>query len=114
MKIYTLYIFAAAVTVVGSGAIYYYAHTSVQNYTVMTQVLGGEGRIIAVHETGLVGNPGNNLTLRVNGGESLKLTVIPGPGWRFSSWGGDLRGSLNPSTVIVVKDMYITAILVPG
>ena len=103
MKIYTLYIFAAAVTIVGSGAIYSYANTRAR-----------EGRIIAVPETGLVGNPGNRLTLRVNGGESLKLTVIPGPGWKFSSWGGDLRGSLNPSTVIVVKDMYITAILVPG
>ena len=111
MKFLTLYIIALVVTVVGSGAILFYAQTNPNEYTVRTQILGGSGMIEAVSsDTGI--NKGNGFIIPVNGGERLKLTAIPDPGWSFSSWGGDLKDKTNPITVIVDRNLSITAILV--
>jgi hypothetical protein len=114
LKLLTLYIIAAAVMVVGSGAIYYYANANIQTYTVTTQVHGGKGIIVGAPYVDLSYDQSYGLTLKVNGGDSLKLTVIPDPGYKFSSWGGDLQGNLNPITVMVDKNLIIMVILVPG
>ncbi|MCX6653989.1 MAG: hypothetical protein NTY03_02580 [Candidatus Bathyarchaeota archaeon] len=114
MKLFTLCIIAAAITVGGSAAIIYYANANTSTFTVTTQVHGGNGIIIGAPFVDLNYDQGYGLTLKVNGGGSLKLTVIPDPGYKFSSWGGDLQGSVNPVTVVVNKDLFITAILVPG
>ncbi len=79
-----------------------------------TQVHGGKGIIIGAPYVDFNYDQGTGLTLKVNGGDSLKLIVVADPGYRFSSWGGDLQGSVNPMTVVVDKDLFITAILVPG
>jgi hypothetical protein len=113
LKLLTLCIIAVAVTVGGLGAIGYYAYTN-PTYTVTTQILSGSGRVMVVPEVGLGYIQDHSLTLQVGGGDSLKLTVVPDPGWRFSSWGGDLVGNVAPVTVRVDKNLYITAILVPG
>jgi len=42
-------------------------------------------------------------------GTIVNLTAAPAAGWSFSSWIGDLTGSANPATVIVTKDMSVTA-----
>jgi hypothetical protein len=114
LKLFTLYIIFAAVTIGGSGVIFYYAYANTQTYTVTTQIQGGKGVILGTPYVDLSHDQGYDLTLKVSGGNSLKLTVIPDPGYRFSSWSGDLQGSVNPITVMVNKDLHITAILVPS
>jgi hypothetical protein len=114
LKLFTLYVVAAAVTIGGSGVIFYYAYANVQNYTVTAQVQGGSGVILGAPYVDLSYDQVYGLVLKVSGGGSLKLTVVPDPGYKFSSWGGDLKGSVNPITVVVSKDLHITAILVKG
>jgi hypothetical protein len=114
LKLFTLYAIAAAVTIGGSGVIFYYAYANVQNYTVTAQVQGGSGVILGAPYVDLSYDQVYGLVLKVSGGGSLKLTVVPDPGYKFSSWGGDLKGSVNPITVVVSKDLHITAILVKG
>ncbi|OGD61412.1 hypothetical protein A3K78_05300 [Candidatus Bathyarchaeota archaeon RBG_13_52_12] len=113
MKILTLLIIAAALTAGGSGAILYYAMASSQTHTVKAQVMGVGGRIIAIPDKGTGYIQNDTLTFQVESGVNINLQIIPDPGWRFSSWGGDLQGNVNPISVIVNKDMYITANLVP-
>ena len=114
MKLLTLYIIAAAVTIGGSGVIFYYANAHTQIYTVTAQVQGGKGVILGAPYVDLSYDQSYGLILKVSGGGSLKLTVVPDPGYKFSSWSGDLKGSVNPTTVVVNKDLRITAILVKG
>jgi len=123
LKLFTLYAIAAAVTIGGSGVIFYYAYANVQTYTVTAQVQtytvtaqiqGGRGVILGAPYVDLSYDQGYGLVLKVSGGSSLKLTVVPDPGYKFSSWSGDLKGSVNPITVVVSKDLHITAILVKG
>ncbi len=42
-------------------------------------------------------------------GEQVTLTALPGVGFEFVNWSGDLTGSDNPGTITVTKDMNITA-----
>jgi Divergent InlB B-repeat domain len=114
LKLLTLYIIAAAVTIGGSGVIILYANTHTQTYTVTAQVQGGNGVILGAPYVDLSYDQAYGLILKVSGGDGLKLMVVPDPGYKFSSWGGDLKGSVNPITVVVSKDLHITAILVKG
>ena len=99
-------------TIAGSGVIFYYAYANSQTYTVTAQVHGGKGVILGAPYVDLSYDQDYGLILKVSGGDSLKLTVVPDPGYKFSSWGGDLKGSVNPITVVVSKDLHITAVLV--
>jgi len=95
-------IVAAAITIVGTGAIYYFAMNK-PVYTLTVQ-LTGNGRV-------LLGATGAYATvLMVNAGETITLSAIPDPGWKFSQWSGDLSGNINPAQVFMTKDFKITAI----
>jgi Divergent InlB B-repeat domain len=92
----------AAIALIGTGAIYYYAVLNKPMRTVTIQ-LSGNGRV-------LMGTPGAYLTsIQVNDGDSLKLAASPDTGWKFSQWSGDITGNTNPTTITVTKDMTITA-----
>jgi hypothetical protein len=94
---------AAAITIVGTGAIYYFAVLNKPVFTVTVQVTGN-GRV-------LLGSTGAYATiLQVNGGDTVQLSAIPDPGWKFSEWSGDLSGNTNPAQVFVTKDLKITAV----
>jgi hypothetical protein len=43
-------------------------------------------------------------------GETVEVSATPAPYWEFSSWSGDLNGSINPETIIMNSDKNITAI----
>jgi len=95
-------IVAAAITIVGVGAIYYFA-VNKPVFTLTVQ-LTGNGRV-------LLGATGAYATvLQVNAGESIQLSAIPDPGWKFSQWSGDISGNINPAQVFMTKDFKITAI----
>lgn len=36
-------------------------------------------------------------------GTTVQLTAVPGEGWSFSGWSGDLTGTENPATIIVAR-----------
>ncbi|MDP2919572.1 MAG: hypothetical protein Q8O43_05070 [Dehalococcoidia bacterium] len=42
-------------------------------------------------------------------GTVVTLTATPAPGWSFSSWGGDLSGNTNPTTITVNSNKAVTA-----
>ncbi len=42
-------------------------------------------------------------------GETVELTALPDPAWRFSHWSGDFVGTANPALVTITGDMLITA-----
>jgi len=42
-------------------------------------------------------------------GQVVTLTAIPGPGWVFSSWSGDLTGSQNPKTITMNSNKAVSA-----
>jgi hypothetical protein len=93
---------AAAITIVGTGAIYYYA-VNKPVYTLTVQ-LTGNGRV-------LLGATGAYATVvQVNAGETVTISAIPDPGWKFSQWSGDISGNTNPAQVFMTKDYKITAI----
>jgi hypothetical protein len=95
-------IVAAAITIVGTGAIYYFAINK-PVYTLTVQ-LTGNGRV-------LLGATGAYATvLQANAGETIQLSAIPDPGWKFSQWSGDISGNTNPTQVFVTKDFKIIAI----
>jgi uncharacterized repeat protein (TIGR02543 family) len=94
---------AAAITIIGTGAIYYFAILNKPIHTVTVQI-SGNGRV-------LLGATGAYSTiLQVNDGDSLLLTASPDPGWTFSQWTGDISGNTNPNNIVVTKDLKITAI----
>ncbi len=45
-------------------------------------------------------------------GDTVQLTAIPAPGWRFGGWTGNLNGSLNPTLITINGNSAITAIFV--
>ncbi len=93
---------AAAITIVGTGAIYYYA-VNKPVYTLTVQ-LTGNGRV-------LLGAAGAYATVvQVNAGETVTISAIPDPGWKFREWSGDISGNVNPTQVFMTKDYKITAI----
>jgi hypothetical protein len=94
---------AAAITIIGTGAIYYFAVLNKPVFTVTVEMTGN-GRV-------LLGSSGAYATvLQVNAGDTIQLSAIPDPGWKFSQWSGDLSGNTNPAQVFVTKDFKITAI----
>lgn len=42
-------------------------------------------------------------------GDEVTLTAVANPGSEFTSWSGDLTGEENPATIVITKDMQITA-----
>jgi len=42
-------------------------------------------------------------------GESVKLEAVPGFGYRFDHWGGDITGSDNPRALVASCDTYVIA-----
>jgi uncharacterized repeat protein (TIGR02543 family) len=42
-------------------------------------------------------------------GDVVQLTANAASGWRFSSWGGNLSGSVNPTTITMNGDKAVTA-----
>lgn len=44
-----------------------------------------------------------------NYGDSVLLTAMPSTGWRFDHWSGDLAGSANPATLIIIGNMGVNA-----
>jgi hypothetical protein len=44
-----------------------------------------------------------------NEGETVNATVYPYSGYQFSSWGGSIGGTSNPTSFTVTGNMYITA-----
>jgi hypothetical protein len=47
-------------------------------------------------------------------GQSVRLTAVPDPGWRFDSWSGDVAGTVSPVDVVMDGDKTVTATFVPG
>jgi hypothetical protein len=45
-------------------------------------------------------------------GDSVQLTALPGTGWSFSAWSGDISGSVSPRTIIINGTTTITATFV--
>jgi hypothetical protein len=43
-------------------------------------------------------------------GTNVTLTAIPGVGWSFSEWTGDLTGTTNPAIITITGDTIINAI----
>jgi hypothetical protein len=43
-------------------------------------------------------------------GTVVTLTAVPGSGWAFSSWGGALSGSTNPTTITMNGNKTVTAL----
>jgi flagellar hook assembly protein FlgD len=58
-----------------------------------------------------VGN--GNVNLNNSGpyhyGDMVQLTAVPVIGWGFQGWGGDLLGSINPSTILINGNSVVTA-----
>ncbi len=48
-----------------------------------------------------------------NSGEVVQLTANADPGWKFSSWSGDLTGSVTPRSVTMNGNKIITATFIP-
>jgi hypothetical protein len=42
-------------------------------------------------------------------GSSVQLTAVPGSGWAFSTWSGDLTGNTNPSNLLMDADKSVTS-----
>jgi len=45
-------------------------------------------------------------------GTEVSVKAIPGQGWRFDKWTGDVSGSTNPTTVEMTSDKSVTAVFV--
>ncbi len=45
-------------------------------------------------------------------GQKVELTAIPGRGWIFDHWTGDLSGSQNPDTLLMDSDKNVTAVFI--
>jgi uncharacterized repeat protein (TIGR02543 family) len=41
-------------------------------------------------------------------GDIVELTAVPSAGWSFDHWGGDLSGSINPTTILMDGDKAVT------
>lgn len=58
-------------------------------------------------ENGSIGS-GSKLTSFVDG-TVLTLTAVPHSGYEFVSWGGDVSGTTNPTTITMTKNMTVSA-----
>ena len=95
-------IVAAVLTIVGTGAIYYFAVLNKPVFTLTVQITGN-GKIL------LGGTYAYATAVQVNAGETITISAIPDPGWTFSQWSGDISGNTNPTQVFMTKDFKITA-----
>ncbi|MBN1649124.1 MAG: hypothetical protein JW874_13895 [Spirochaetales bacterium] len=77
------------------------SNTNPEYYTLTTAVSGGSGTITR--------SPDSN---SYHDGMDVSLTVIPGTGYSFDHWEGDLSGSDNPATIEMDSDKSVTAVLV--
>jgi hypothetical protein len=66
-------------------------------YTVTTQVVG-QGSIQRDPDRA-----------SYDAGEEVELRAVPGPGWLFSEWSGDLTGATNPQTLVMDGNKTVTA-----
>jgi len=73
------------------------AHFTQNQYT-LTITIDGSGSVTK--------NP-NQATYTY--GQVVTLTAVPGTGWAFSSWTGDLTGSQNPKTITMNGNKAVTA-----
>jgi uncharacterized repeat protein (TIGR02543 family) len=84
--------------------------TMTKNSTVTANFVPGDTFTVNVNIAGGVGtvlkDPAKTEYLQ---GEEVTLTAMPGNGFEFTGWSGDLDGSSNPETVIVTGDLDITA-----
>lgn len=68
---------------------------------IATNVIGGGGSVTLSPATGPYFS-----------GDRVVVTAEDGPGWAFSGWSGDLTGSANPDTLVVIGEMNVTATFV--
>jgi hypothetical protein len=64
------------------------------------------GGIIEVNETNPYSYPSN---YEFGNGTVISLTAVPNFFYRFSNWGGDLSGNVNPISLLIDCDKSITA-----
>lgn len=67
-------------------------------YSITTNISGGNGSVFKDPQK-----------TEYSYNEKVTLTAVPGTGFEFSSWSGDLISTDNPAEVTVTKDMVITA-----
>jgi hypothetical protein len=90
---------ANSMTVAVLGNMSISAHFAQSTYTIaVTQPAGGIGTISLSPPQG-----------SYNAGDVVSVSATAASGYSFSSWGGDLIGTANPTTVAVTRDMDITA-----
>ena len=83
--------------------------TMAGNMTVTATFVEGPECTLTVNTVG-----SGSVTLNPDGGvydwdAKVELTAVPDSGWAFSVWSGDLTGSANPDTIIMVGNMTVTA-----
>jgi flagellar hook assembly protein FlgD len=55
------------------------------------------------------GSVNSNSTGPYHYGDVVQLTAVSAAGWSFDHWSGDLTGSVNPATIIMIGNMAVTA-----
>lgn len=82
------------------------AHFTLRNYTLAIEVEGqGTVREAVIATAARSDHPHGTL---------VELTADPDEGWRFMGWQGDLEGSSNPDTVLVDRELSVTALFERG
>lgn len=94
---------AIAITVIGTGAIYFYSLVNKPTRTVTVDIIGN-GKV----SLGTLG--AYTTVIQVDEGQSILIMAQPDQGWEFSQWGGDMSGTLNPVSIVVTKDLRIIAV----
>ena len=56
-----------------------------------------------------MGSVSLNSTPPYHYGDAVLLIATPNSGWSFEYWTGDLNGSANPATLVITRDMSVTA-----
>lgn len=54
----------------------------------------------------------NASAARADQGQSISITAVPNQHWVFSGWAGDHSGSQNPASIVMDRDMNVTAMFV--
>ena len=79
------------------------AFFAIDQYT-LTIIVSGGGRVTT--------NPNN---ISYSNCETVTLTAMPNKNWAFSGWSGDLTGTTNPETLVMVsnKIVYVSFTRIP-
>jgi uncharacterized repeat protein (TIGR02543 family) len=78
----------------------------ISGYTVSTSVSpAGKGSVSLSPEPPVSGH--------YEGGETVTLTAVASPGWKFDRWSGDVTGNLSPLTITMDANKSIIAKFVP-